>query len=113
MHFLFDLLRIKGLYMFRAILAHTQEVLHKRYLVYCVRVMSDSASGWFSLHALQNSCIALTQHVLYGHKWNVYTSSIAKKGNNSISCQGLHRAHRKMLQNLPCTHAIVDNGHAW
>jgi hypothetical protein len=40
MHFLFNLLRIKGLYMFRAILAHPQEALHKLHLVYCVRVMS-------------------------------------------------------------------------
>jgi hypothetical protein len=40
MHFLFSLLRIKGLYMFGALLAHPQEALHKRYLVYCVRVMS-------------------------------------------------------------------------
>jgi hypothetical protein len=40
MHFLFSLLRIKGLYMFRALLAHPQEVLNKRHLVYCVRVMS-------------------------------------------------------------------------
>jgi hypothetical protein len=28
MHFLFSLLRIKGLYMFRALLAHPQEALH-------------------------------------------------------------------------------------
>jgi hypothetical protein len=40
MHFLFSLLRIKSLYMFRALLAHLQEALHKRHLVYCVRVMS-------------------------------------------------------------------------
>jgi hypothetical protein len=26
--------------MFRALLAHSQEALHKRHLVYCVRVMS-------------------------------------------------------------------------
>jgi hypothetical protein len=26
--------------MFRALLAHPQEMLHKRHLVYCVRVMS-------------------------------------------------------------------------
>jgi aspartate/tyrosine/aromatic aminotransferase len=39
-HFLFNLLRIKGLYMFRALVAHPQEALHKRHLVYCVRVMS-------------------------------------------------------------------------
>jgi hypothetical protein len=40
MHFLFSLIRITGLCMFRALLAYPQEVLHKRYLVYCVRVMS-------------------------------------------------------------------------
>jgi hypothetical protein len=40
MHFLFNLLRINGLYIFRALLAHPQEVLHKQHLVYCVRVMS-------------------------------------------------------------------------
>jgi hypothetical protein len=28
MHFLFSLLRIKDLYMFRALLAHPQEILH-------------------------------------------------------------------------------------
>jgi hypothetical protein len=40
MNFLFSFLRSKGLYMFRALLAHPQEALHKRHLVYCVRVMS-------------------------------------------------------------------------
>jgi hypothetical protein len=32
-HFSFSLLRIKGLYMFRALLAHPQQDLHKRPLV--------------------------------------------------------------------------------
>jgi hypothetical protein len=36
---LFNLLRINGLYMFRALLAPPQEALHKRHLVYCVRVI--------------------------------------------------------------------------
>jgi hypothetical protein len=40
MHFSFSLLRIKGLYMFRALLVHPQEAPHKRHLVYCVRIMS-------------------------------------------------------------------------
>jgi hypothetical protein len=40
LHILFSFLRIKGLYMFRALLSHLQEVLHKRHLVYCLRVMS-------------------------------------------------------------------------
>jgi hypothetical protein len=33
MHFLFSLLRIKGLYIFRALLARPHEALHKRQLV--------------------------------------------------------------------------------
>jgi hypothetical protein len=33
---LFSLLRIKGLYLFRALLTHPQEVLHKWHLVYRV-----------------------------------------------------------------------------
>jgi hypothetical protein len=40
MNFLFNLLRIKGIYMFRALISHPQEALNKRHLVYCVRVMS-------------------------------------------------------------------------
>jgi hypothetical protein len=46
MHFLFSLLRIKGLYMFRALLPHLQEAFHKRHLVYCVRVMSVGCYHW-------------------------------------------------------------------
>jgi hypothetical protein len=40
MQFLLNVLRIKGLDMFRALLAHPQEALYKRHLVYCIRVMS-------------------------------------------------------------------------
>jgi hypothetical protein len=40
MNFLFSLVRIKGLCMFRALLAHPQEVLHKRHLVYCMKLQS-------------------------------------------------------------------------
>jgi hypothetical protein len=36
----FSLWRIKGLYMFRALLAHPQEAFLQRQLVYCVRIMS-------------------------------------------------------------------------
>jgi hypothetical protein len=47
MRFLFSLLRIKGLYMFRALLAYPHKVLHKRRLLYCVRVISvDCYQGW-------------------------------------------------------------------
>jgi hypothetical protein len=40
MHFSSGLLRIKGLYMFRALFAHPQEALNKGHLVHCVRIMS-------------------------------------------------------------------------
>jgi hypothetical protein len=33
MHFLFGLLRINGIYVFRALITHPQEGLHKRHLV--------------------------------------------------------------------------------
>jgi hypothetical protein len=33
-HFVFNLLRIKGLYMFRALIADPQEALHKQHLVH-------------------------------------------------------------------------------
>jgi uncharacterized membrane protein len=39
-HCLCSLLRIKDLYIFRALLLHPQEALLKRHLVYCVRFMS-------------------------------------------------------------------------
>jgi hypothetical protein len=72
MHFLFNLLRIKGLYMFRALLAHPQEVRHKQHLVYCVRVMSVDrtrievelrstptpvAANWHNTHAICQVCV--------------------------------------------------------
>jgi hypothetical protein len=40
MYLLFSLLRNKGPYMFRALLAHPQTALNKRRFVYCMRVMS-------------------------------------------------------------------------
>jgi hypothetical protein len=43
-HFSFSLLRIKGLYMFRALFSHLQGALHKQHLVYCVRIMSDECA---------------------------------------------------------------------
>jgi hypothetical protein len=55
MHFLFNLLRIKGLYMFRALLVHPQEALHKLHLVYCVRVMSVGCSLRHQFHSNPDS----------------------------------------------------------
>jgi hypothetical protein len=40
MQFSFNLLRIKSLYMFQALVADPQEALHKQHLAYCVCVMS-------------------------------------------------------------------------
>jgi hypothetical protein len=42
-NFLLNLLRIKGLCMFRALLSRLQEALHRRHLVYCVSVTSYSS----------------------------------------------------------------------
>jgi hypothetical protein len=50
MHFLFSLLRIKDLYMFRALLADPQEVVHKRHLVYCVRVISANGHNTHAIY---------------------------------------------------------------
>jgi hypothetical protein len=48
--FVFDLLWINGLYMFRALLTHLQEALHKQQLVFCVRIMSVFCyQDWSSL----------------------------------------------------------------
>jgi hypothetical protein len=58
MQFLFNLLRIKGLYMFRALRAHPQEALNKRHLVYCVRVMS--------IGCYQDWSGTLSPYVLFG-----------------------------------------------
>jgi hypothetical protein len=52
MYFLFSLLRMKDLYMFRALLAHPQEVLHKRHLVYCLRVISVLVQPADNTHAV-------------------------------------------------------------
>jgi hypothetical protein len=52
MHFLFSLLRIKDLYLFWALLAHLQGALHKRHLVYCVRVMSVGCYQEWNTHAI-------------------------------------------------------------
>jgi hypothetical protein len=51
-HFLFSLLRINGLYMFQALLAHLQEALHKRNFVYCVRVISVGCTRIGVFHAI-------------------------------------------------------------
>jgi hypothetical protein len=59
MYFLFNLLRTKGLYMFRALLAHPQKVLHKRNLVYCVRVISVGCYQGWSVTGPENEKVML------------------------------------------------------
>jgi hypothetical protein len=59
MHFLFNLLRIKILYMFRALLVYPQEALHTRHLVYCGRVTSGVFT-WTEVVALQSWCSLFT-----------------------------------------------------
>jgi hypothetical protein len=63
MHFLFSLLRIKGLYIFRVLLAHPQEILLKRHLVYCVRVMSVGCyQDWSGTYAAAAADARSTKH---------------------------------------------------
>jgi hypothetical protein len=67
MNFVFSLLRIKGLYMFWALHAHSEEALHKRHLVYCLRVMSvvftrvgvPQSAVCVILNKLNTKCITL------------------------------------------------------
>jgi hypothetical protein len=69
MYFVFNLLRIKDLYMFRALLAHPQETLYKRLLVYCVRVMSV---GYTRLGVVQATDITFTLYTkccLWSASW--------------------------------------------
>jgi hypothetical protein len=64
MHFLFSLLRIKGLYKIWTLLAHPQEALNKQQLVYCVCVMSVGCTPTLVqpnniLNKLNKKCIML------------------------------------------------------
>jgi hypothetical protein len=62
MRFLFNLVRIKGLYVYRALLAHPQEELNKRYIA-CVLCLltapgldqfhsNPGAANWHNTHAI-------------------------------------------------------------
>jgi hypothetical protein len=70
MHFFISLLAIKGFYTFRALLAHPQEVPHKRRLVYYVFVMAErtpfnsntGAANWHNMHAIYH--LAFMQRLL-------------------------------------------------
>jgi hypothetical protein len=51
MHILFNLFRIRGLYMFLALLAHPQEALHKRHVV-IARVLCKLAAPGLNWNAV-------------------------------------------------------------
>jgi hypothetical protein len=59
------LLRIKGLYMFRAVLAHPQEALNKQLLVYCVRVMLVGCYQDWSGTGVRDASSTPIQGVIY------------------------------------------------
>jgi hypothetical protein len=86
MHISLNLLSLKSLYMFRALLAHPQDALHKRQLVYCVRVMSVGCA-MITVTAVveQPTDITRTQYTKTTLKTNIPPQ------NNSIS-HHLHSA---------------------
>jgi hypothetical protein len=110
MHFLINLLRIKGLFMFRTLLAHPQEVLHMHNLVYCTRVIFVGCTrievrvhqdwSWTSI-LVQPTDITRTQYTqcrLCSTSWgwasyvrNMYRPLILNKLNkNCITLVSLH-----------------------
>jgi hypothetical protein len=61
MHFSFNSVRITGLYVFRALLAHPQEALYRWNLVYCMRVVSWLHQDWSGI-LVQPTDITRTQY---------------------------------------------------
>jgi hypothetical protein len=93
MHFLFKLLIINFLYMFRALPADVQKALHKRQFEYCVRVMSVSCisfglhqdpdvANWHNMqYTVQPVAIRYTNWFILAHYFIVYTLKILIKLN--------------------------------
>jgi hypothetical protein len=74
MQFVFSLIRIKGLYVFRALLAHPKEGQRKRQFVYYVRVMSVSCTrvkveqislDWYQSHFKSGAANWHNTHAIY------------------------------------------------
>jgi hypothetical protein len=65
MHISFNLLIIKGRYMFRALLAHPQEALHKRHLLYSVHIMSVGCGGTVAVQLQPCNVATKLQSILY------------------------------------------------
>jgi hypothetical protein len=75
MQFLFNLLRIKGLYVFRGLLAHPQEVLYKRQTATGLEFHSNPfrsstpillAAKWHNMHAIYQ--VPFVEHLLRMNK---------------------------------------------
>jgi hypothetical protein len=62
-HFSFSLLRIKDLYMFRALLTHPQEAPHKRRLVYCVRMSVGCGTVAVSLQSCHSQLTLYARNI--------------------------------------------------
>jgi hypothetical protein len=84
MHFLFSLLRIKGLYIFRALLANSQEELHKRHLVYCVRVMSVGCTRIEVLHCCTSVVMHGQQNINMWKSFWVWTMHAVVINNSAV-----------------------------
>jgi hypothetical protein len=129
MHFLFSLLRIQGLYRFRALLAHPQETLHKPHLVYCVRVMSVGCTRievHFNIGAAQAALgIMYACYVSWLHQgWSLHQFRRRTSGTCYIECvlcqlaapelklnsiQALHKQHLYWVRvmSVGCTRTEV------
>jgi hypothetical protein len=66
-------LRIKGLYMFQALIIHPQEALHKLHLVYCMPVMSVGYTR-IGVKTVFTATVAQPIHMQYT-KWRLYSDS--------------------------------------
>jgi hypothetical protein len=95
MDFLFGLLRIKGLYMFRALLDHPQEALNKRHLVYCIcmwRCSTRNASHAFYIRLtahLELWAITITMHCLSSVYWVItliHVSGVSAVHHQEVEC---------------------------
>jgi hypothetical protein len=75
MQFSFNLLRIKDLYMFRALLALPQEVLHKRHLVHCVRIMSVAVPR---LQWTRTAIVAQPTDIIHTHYTKCHLCSLLR-----------------------------------
>jgi hypothetical protein len=112
MHFSFSLLGIMGLYMFRALLAHPQEVLHKWHLD-CVCVLCQLAAPGLKFHQNFNPGVLynlfVTDHICWCCSFICQTCIIYviyfRRLSNIIKLGTLHQDQQIGLLN-ECFHVI-------